>query len=155
MFQRLLPAFAVALSVLPAFGDEIAPCEVTPDSTSCSRIFACIGSEGDWFEGRAIGRGTGVFDGTISDGVICSGSWTNSNALGLGQADMTCSDGRRASVYYYLQDGYTGTGIGRGVTNTGQAIQSWTGENVLEFFRSQSPDATAVMRCNGVDILVS
>lgn len=153
MFRRLLPALAFLAT--PAFAETGLPCAVTPDETSCSKIFACLGDQGRWFQGRAIGRGTGVFDGKTDDGIACTGQWTNSNAAGVGQADMTCSDGMTGVVYYYLQDGYTGTGIGRGTTSTGDAIESWTGEHVLEFFKRRSPSATATLKCGDLEIPLS
>lgn len=158
MFLRLLPAFAFLVGptfVVPAFAETSLPCEVTPDNTSCSRIFACIGADGRWFQGRAIGRGTGKFDGKTDDGVACHGTWTNNNGDGAGQADMVCNDGMTAVVYYTLQDSYTGTGIGEGTSNTRQTIQSWTGEHVIEFFQRKSPGATALMQCGAHDILIS
>jgi hypothetical protein len=155
MFHRLLPAFAFCLAGFPACADLALPCEVTPDTSSCSRIFACFGNKGRWFEGRGFGRGTGTFSGTVSDGVTCGGTWTNSNAVGVGQADVACDDGMTATVYYYLQDPYTGTGIGRGVTSTGEAIDSWTGENVLEFFRRGQVNSEATLKCGDKSIPIS
>lgn len=68
---------------------------------------------------------------------------------------MVCDDDMTAVVYYTLQDGYTGTGIGEGSSSTGQAIQSWTGEHVVEFFQRQSPSSTAMMQCGDHDIPIS
>ena len=153
MFHRLLPALVFIAA--PAIAENRLPCEVTPDNTSCSRIFACLGDQGRWFQGRAFGRGTGVFEGTADDGIACHGTWTNSNALGLGQADMICDDAMTGAVYYTLQDDYTGTGIGRGTTSTGDTIQSWTGEHVIEFFKRASPSAQAVLKCGDTSIPIS
>ena len=97
----------------------------------------------------------GVFEGTADDGIACHGTWTNSNALGLGQADMICDDAMTGVVYYTLQDDYTGTGIGRGTTSTGDTIQSWTGEHVIEFFKRASPSAQAVLKCGDTSIPIS
>lgn len=158
MFLRLLPALAVCLATNFASAVQAEtklPCEVTPDNTSCSRIFACLGDQGRWFQGRAIGRGHGAFDGTTDDGVACHGVWTNQNDQGAGQADLTCDDGLTGTVTYTLQDGYTGTGIGSGTTNTGEIIDAWTGEHVLEFFRRNSPSAEALLHCGTQSIPIS
>ena len=153
MFRRLLPALVFLAT--PALAQTSQPCEVTPDQTSCSRIFACLGDQGRWFQGRAFGRGEGVFDGVTDDGVLCRGTWTNSNAANVGQADMICDDGMTAVVYYFLQDGYTGTGIGQGTTNTGDEIKSWTGENVIEFLKRNSATSEALLQCGDASILIS
>ncbi|MBC2834163.1 hypothetical protein [Paragemmobacter straminiformis] len=130
-------------------------CLVTDDSGSCSRILACIGTEGRWFNGRAFGRGEGWLSGKTDDGVACSGTWVTRNALGLGQADVTCSDGMTVSVFYSYQDYYTGTAIGRGLSNGGDLVQSWSGEHVVDYFADGRPKAEARMRCGPVDIPVS
>lgn len=153
MFLRLLPALVFLAS--PSLAKTSLPGEVTPDQTSCSRIFACIGDQGRWFQGRAFGRGEGVLDGSTDDGVACRGTWTNSNALGVGQANMACDENMTADVYYSLQDGETGTGIGRGMTRNGEAVQSWTGTPVLEFLKRHSASAQAMLPCGASDIPIS
>ena len=147
MFRRALPVFALLCSTFPAAAQDQMPCEVTPDTTSCSRVFACMGQSGRWFEGRAIGRGEGKLDGKTSDDAACTGSWTNANSLGVPQADFACDDGSKGSVFYYHQDEYTGTAIGRGLTEDGQAVEAWSGENVAEYFRRGSPTSEALMHC--------
>lgn len=154
MFRRLLPVFAMLCATAAAAEDKL-PCDVTPDETSCSRNFACIGDKGRWYEGRAIGRGTGILDGRLSDGAKCSGTWTNSNAMGAGQADFACDDGTTGTVFYYLQDGVTGTAIGKGATNKGDHIDAWSGEHVLEFLRKGTTSAEAALKCGEVSIPVS
>ena len=133
MFRPALPVFALLVGPVfaqsapnPASPNPAAswPCEVTEDETSCTRSFACFGDQGRWFAGRGIGRGTGVLDGMTSDGVTCEGVWTNSNAMGFGQADFDCADGTSGTVFYYLQDGYTGTATGAGKTKTGEQVEA-------------------------------
>lgn len=160
MFLRLLPAFAMPTFALiatafPAFCEEKLPCEVTPDETSCSLNFACLGDQGRWYKGRGIGRGTGILDGVTSDGAKCTGTWTNSNAANVGQADFACDDGTTGTVYYFLQDGYTGTAIGKGVTSKGEPIQAWSGEHVIEFLKNGSPTAEARLQCGDHSIPIS
>ena len=155
MFLRLLPVFAMISAAFPAFSEENLPCEVTPDETSCSLNFACLGDEGRWYKGRAIGRGTGVLDGVTSDGAACIGTWTNSNAVNVGQADFTCNDGTAGTVIYLLQDGETGTAIGKGMTTKDAPIQAWSGEHVIEFLKKSSLTDEAQLQCGDHSIPIS
>ncbi len=115
-------------------------CETTNDQASCSRIVACIGDDGKWFNGRAFGRGAGVLEGQISNGATCKGRWVERNVLGLGQADVECDDGMTTTVLYTYQDAYTGTAIGNGRTNQGELVEVWSGQNVLAYFQNEDPD---------------
>ena len=155
MFHRLLPALAFYAAALPVFSETLDACVMTDDQSDCVRVIACIGDKGRWFQGRSFGRGTGTLAGRINDGIICSGSWTSSNAFGLGQADVKCSDGMTASVIYYYEDSYSGTAIGRGYSSDGQLIESWSGEHVLDYFRDGSPDAEAILKCGDYGIPIS
>ncbi len=115
-------------------------CETTDDQASCSRIVACIGVDGKWFNGRAFGRGAGGLDGQLSTGATCKGRWVERNALGLGQADVECDDGMTATVLYTYQDAYTGTAIGHGRSNQGDLVEVWSGQNVLAYLQNEDPD---------------
>jgi len=110
-------------------------CSMRADQSSCVRVLACIGTEGLWFNGRAFGQGTGVVAGLMSDGVQCTGRWKNRNAMGLGQADVTCDNGVEVMVFYYIQDNFTGTVLGNGLTNRGEMVRAWSGAKVLEYLR--------------------
>lgn len=119
------------------------------------RILACIGDQGRWLYGRALGRGQGSLTGQISDGATCQGEWTSRNVLGLGQADVTCSDGMQVTVIYFYQDEYTGTARGQGISNRGDKVLAWSGAHVLDYFRNGRPDGTAALRCGEHDIPIS
>lgn len=148
---------ALVLMALPARAETPSDglCPLADDSSSCSRILACIGQDGRWFHGRAFGRGAGRLTGKMDDGVTCTGDWVSRNAFGLGQADVTCSDGMTVTVYYYYQDPYTGTATGRGLASTGQVVQSWSGDHVLSYFANGKPLASARLRCGSHDIPIS
>lgn len=153
MFLRaLLPAVFIGL---PAMAQDTALCPMTDDQSSCSRVLACIGDQGRWFHGRAFGRGEGTLAGVVNDGVTCQGTWTSRNAMGLGQADVVCDDGASIRVIYFYQDEYTGTAIGRGSSDKGDLVQSWSGEHVLEYFRNGEPTAEAVLKCGTHEIPIS
>lgn len=131
-------------------------CPTTDDQNNCVRILACIGQQGNWFNGRAYGRGKGALLGVTSDGAQCTGVWTSRNAVGLGQAMVQCDDGMRVTVLYTYQDEYTGTAIGRGVSNRGEIVRAWSGLNVLDYLRdpeSASPEVS--LPCGPVDIPIS
>jgi hypothetical protein len=130
-------------------------CELTDTQTSCSRVLACFGTEGRWFEGRAFGRGLGTVAGTVNDGVSCAGTWTSENGDGYGEAWVTCDDGMSVTVISDYQDHYTGTAIGQGVANTGAVVRSWSGLHVLDFLRREGGSAGAVLPCGVHEIPVS
>ena len=129
------------------------PCLTKNGGDNCVRLLACIGRDGRWFRGRALGRGTGRLSGRVNDGVTCEGAWTSRNKMGLGQADVACSDGMRASVFFYYQDEYTGTAKGRGLSNRGDVITSYSGQHVLDYL---TPDGKrhAVLPCgrDGIEL---
>jgi len=155
MFHRLLPALAFFVASLPVHSETLDACVMTDDQTDCVRVIACIGDQGRWFQGRSFGRGAGTLTGRINDGVTCNGTWTSSNAFGMGQADVVCSDDMTVTVIYFYQDSYTGTAIGRGNASDGTLVESWSGEHVLDYFRDGSPDAEAVLKCGDYGIPMS
>lgn len=150
----LLPALAL-LATQALAQDAPQLCPLTDDSSSCTRVLACIGDDGRWFHGRSFGRGSGWLTGVVDDGVTCTGNWVQQNAFGLGQADVSCSDGMTMTVYYFYQDHYTGTTTGRGLSSTGQVVQSWSGNHVLAYFKGDRPTDTASLRCGAHDIPLS
>ena len=111
--NNLFPApMLFALLVFPQnlSAQSATHCPMTADDSNCVRVVACIGDEGVWFNGRAFGRGEGTFSGTTSTGLMCEGTWMSRNAVGLGQADVMCKDGRKGRVFYTYQDEYTHSG---------------------------------------------
>jgi hypothetical protein len=153
MFLRaLLPIVFLGSAALAQDADL---CPMTDDQANCVRVLACIGDQGRWFHGRAFGRGEGTLAGVVNDGVLCQGTWTSRNPMGLGQADVVCDDGATIGVLYFYQDEYTGTALGRGETDRGDLVQSWSGEHVLEYFRDGNPTADAVLKCGTHEIPIS
>ncbi len=149
------------LSALPAAPPErgihqAGACELTGNQSSCSRVVACIGVEGVWFNGRAFGRGEGGLDGMLSTGAQCKGRWVQQNLVGLGQADVTCDDGMTTTVLYTYQDAYTGTTIGHGRTNRGELVEVWSGQNVLAYFQNEDPENPVItLHCGLTSIPLS
>ena len=141
-------AAALATVAAAARAEEDSLCPLTDDQSNCVRILACIGRDGTWFHGRAFGRGEGRLVGQVSDGRRCTGRWVSRGALGLGQAEVRCEGGMEATVLYTYQDEYTGTAIGRGISNRGEMIRAWSGLNVLEFLRDpENPGARPRLPC--------
>ncbi len=131
-------------------------CDMTSDETSCSRVVACIGVEGKWFNGRAFGRGNGVLEGQLSTGAHCTGRWMQRNQMGLGQADVACDDGMTTTVLYTYQDAYTGTAIGFGSTNHDEPVEAWSGQHVLAYFQNEDRENPVItMQCGLTSIPLS
>lgn len=129
-------------------------CETTNAQNNCVRLLACIGREGRWFSGRSFGRGAGTLAGTTNDGVACTGDWISRNRLGVGQADVSCDDGMAVRVFFTYQEHYTGTTIGRGLSNTGAFVKAWSGLHVLDYLEEETGKVNT-LPCGPDDVLIS
>lgn len=109
------------------------PCEAEPGkSSSCTPILACIGGEGEFFQGQARGWGQlGILRGKTGSGAHCSGFWQRGNALGVGQAKINCSNGTRAEVFWNARHRETGFFVGSGEDSENRSVLAWTGHEVL------------------------
>ncbi|MFB2593418.1 hypothetical protein ACEYYB_01080 [Paracoccus sp. p4-l81] len=114
MFRALLPVFALTFASAAMAGG----CATTDGTDNCVRVLGCIGDQGRWFDGTAIGRGHGTLTATTSDGITCTGSFDQQTGL-YGTAEADCADGTRMTVMFLYQDSYTGTALGHGQTDTG------------------------------------
>ncbi|MBM9593618.1 hypothetical protein [Roseitranquillus sediminis] len=117
MIRRLLPA-ALGLLALPAAAQE---CPHTGGPDNCSRVLACVGDDGLWFDGRAIGWGHGTVAGELSDGTLCTGEWAYQSAI-TSRTYISCDNGMEAVVIAVSQDPPTATSIGEGQTSDGRRI---------------------------------
>lgn len=152
---RLPAALVAALATFAAAArtEQDSLCPLTDDQSNCVRILACIGRDGTWFHGRAFGRGQGRLVGRISDGRRCTGSWVARGAFGLGQAQVSCEGGMEATVIYAYQDEYTGTAIGRGISNRGEMIKAWSGLHVRDYLRDpDDPEAVPRLPCGAHEV---
>lgn len=166
MLRALLPA---ALSTFASFAsaegaeppllesvkpEQVTPCVGIPGSTeSCVRILACVGSEGLWFDGRAMGWDAGTVEGKLSDGHNCTGEWRSGFAFGTGRSVVSCTDGSRGHVLYYIEHNETGTVEGSGLDTKGRKLRVWTGLNVLEFLKGK--DGVPRLNCGTTAIPIS
>lgn len=130
-------------------------CPLTEGQDNCVRILACVGSEGDWFRGRSFGRGAGTLAGRLASGAACTGTWKSKNMFGFGQADVVCDNDMNVRVIYTYQDGYTGTAIGRGLSNNGDLVKAWSGLHVLEYLAKETGLPDGVLLCGKVEIPIS
>ena len=142
----------------PAAPDEApaaaAPCDNTMRSDNCSRVLACVGEDGLWFDGRADGWNRGTVTGRLSDGTACAGTWRY-DALGwAASVRFACEDGRNGRARYAAQDPETGTGIGRGRMDDGATLHAWTGRNVLDYLTPEG-ERRALLPCEGGAIPIS
>ena len=155
--DNLFPApMLFALLVFPhnLSAQSATHCPMTADDSNCVRVVACIGNDGVWFNGHALGRGEETFSGTTSTGLMCEGTWMSRNAFGLGQADVMCDDGSKGRVFYTYQDEYTVTAVGQGAMHSGERIKIWSGTNVLEYLRGDTGERIAYLPCDWGAILM-
>jgi hypothetical protein len=126
MFARLLPA---ALFALPAAAQD---CVSTGEADNCVRVLACVGDDGLWFDGRAVGWDRGTIAGELSDGSVCTGTWRYTGGI-TSETFVSCDNGMEAAVLAIAQDLATGTTIGEGRTKGGRRISAWSGKYVMDF----------------------
>lgn len=126
------------------------PCLSTGGDDSCVRNVGCIGDDGRWFSGRALGWNAGEAFGRTSEGVLCRGRWAIQSD-GRARASLTCEDGVTAETMSVYQDTETGTTIGEGVTSEGDRLRFWSGKHVLDFL---TVDGRPVLPCgdDGIDL---
>ncbi len=123
---------------------------------SCTPLVACVGETGVYFTGRAFGWGeSGTLSGTTNAGYKCKGTWMHRNFFGAGQANLTCSNGLQAVVFYTSVDPETGTVVGHGYTNDRQKISAWSGHKIRQFIVNSAGDVDAKLMCGLVEIPLS
>lgn len=121
---------------------ELGECEIAQDQSNCTRVLACVGTEGLWLDGQVRGWNTGTVAAQRSDGVVCAGVWSaDSGPFGGGTARIECSDGSVGQVIYFSQDSLTSTAIARGMDDKGRHIRAWSGEHVLRYLGDGDVDA--------------
>ena len=148
----ILAAALLALSAGSGAAQDGADCAVTGGPDSCVRVFACLGDDGRWFGGRAIGSGSGTIEGTANDGVACTGTWAYSTESDyFGTASFACDDGLEGDVVYHATDPATGTAFGEGTATDGTRIRVWSGEYVLDYLRQESDTPRARLPCMSED----
>lgn len=154
MVREGMIAMALGLAAAPLVA-QTRDCPTKDGRDSCTRVLACIGDAGVWFDGRSFGRGDGTLAGQTNEGTVCTGTWVSENVLGMGQADVTCDDGFAVRVFYYYQEPYTGTALGRGIGNDGRVVRSWSGLHVLDYLDDNDSPEGALLPCGERPIPIS
>ncbi|MCV3270121.1 hypothetical protein [Roseobacter sinensis] len=158
MLSRIAPVAAIALCpALASAGPKVdMSCQDdigTPEN--CVPLIACIGGEGNYFTGRAMGWNEGTFAGDTQAGPSCSGAWTSQNSLGLGQAVFECDNGTSGVAFFTYQDSLTGTATGQGLMSDGSRLRVWSGRNIRQFIANKSGDVDAALTCGEVVVPIS
>lgn len=130
---------------------ELGPCENIPGSQdNCVRALACMGRDGVWFDGQALGWDAGDIVGQLSTGEACIGTWRAQAVAGMGLVTMTCEGGLTARLLYHSFDSETGTAEGTGIDSKGRRIRGWSGLAVLDYLE-KTTGKVATLPCGGGD----
>ena len=117
----------------------------TLDNNYCTPFMGCIDTNSILFIGNTFGRFGGPLEAKTNQGAICKGDWTR-NAQG-GRAQFTCDDGRSGKVSYTSLHRPTGTAVGNGRTNRGEAIDVWAGFRIIDYLARDERLNQDVARC--------
>ncbi|MGA0827158.1 MAG: hypothetical protein ACO3PW_07395 [Gemmobacter sp.] len=155
MFLRVIYRNALALATLCAVapGASASDCLLREgQGDSCTPVVACLEPTGIWFSGRATGWNQGEVSGVLSSGARCGGTWTGRNLIGLGQAEISCDDGRRVVVFFTYLDSRTGTALGHGLSDRAERVRSWSGHAIPDHV---DPERGRGPICEGAEIPIS
>lgn len=144
-----------ALTFLPVFwatgvaaGDHNS-CDHAHSDNDCTPVYACIGEQGEWFKGQALGQTKGSLTGILASGANCLGKWSSH---GAGKFDLTCTNGTYMQVYYTTSDPVTKTTIGQGISMDGRFVQGWSGKNVQSYFSDPESSQTGTLHCGSSEV---
>ncbi len=145
----------LVLTLLPVFwatgvvaGDHNS-CDHASNKSDCTPVYACIGEQGEWFKGQALGQTKGSITGKLASGANCTGKW---NASGAGKFDLTCTNGTYMQVYYTENDPATKTAIGQGISMDGRFVQGWSGKDVETFFTDPLSSQRGTLICGSNEV---
>lgn len=141
---------ALALTILPAFwatgvvAEDHNSCTHSSNMRGCTPVYACIGDQGEWFKGQALGQTKGSITGMLASGANCTGKWSSA---GAGKFNLTCTNGTYMQVYYTNSDPVTKTAIGHGISMDGRFVEGWSGKNVGTYFSDVEASQTGSLIC--------
>lgn len=124
-------------------------------SEGCVPFVGCVGEQGDFFVGRALGRTEGTLAVQTNSGILCSGDWVPRNFLGVGQANFSCDDGRIGVAYFTYQDPNTGTATGNGLMSDGSKLKVWSGNNIRQFLAIDPDNPEGNLTCANAVVPIS
>lgn len=119
----------------------------------CNKLVACNESSGEYFQGGASNADEGVIFIRSSSGTECTGDWWRT-LFGMGQAQITCDDGRQGQALFSWFERDTGTVVGNGKFDDGALIRFWTGTNLNGYFAIHGDKERPRMKCSSADLLL-
>lgn len=155
MLSRIVAGAAITLCAVAASArpSVAAGCQELRDSSKvCVLFVGCLGENGAYFTGRALGCTEGTLAVQTSVGVFCSGEWVSRNFLGVGQASFTCDNEETGVAVFTYQDKRTGTATGQGMTSHDRKLKVWTGDNIRQFLAFQSGNIRGDLLCSNVAV---
>ncbi|MBW4706883.1 hypothetical protein KX928_03685 [Roseobacter sp. YSTF-M11] len=150
VLSRIAPGAAIIVCATLGIADEAAGFGCQSDvgaSEVCVPFVGCVGEQGDFFTGRALGRSEGTLAVETDSGTFCSGEWVPRNFIGVGQANFSCDDGRIGIAYFTYQDPRTGTATGHGLLSDGSKLRVWTGNNIRQFLAVDPNNPNGNLTC--------
>ncbi|MEM7438089.1 MAG: hypothetical protein AAF393_00715 [Pseudomonadota bacterium] len=123
------------------------------DEANCTYFAGCITPNDDWFRGEARGWDGGKVTLNLNSGVTCEGDWDFRSAVDSGSTQVTCSDGERFELSFFLR-GEDGTAMsGNGITKTSRRITIYGGPGAADYLRTRTDtDNKPEFSCGGVTI---
>lgn len=158
MLSRIATAAAITLCVgsVVAGPNVDTTCRTSQGTgANCVPFVGCLGENGSFFTGRAIGWDKGTLAVRSSTGAFCSGDWVARNFLGVGQANISCDDGTHGIAYFTYQDPETGTATGHGLMSNGAKLTVWSGQNIRQFLADTSGTVNDNLICGEVVVPIS
>ncbi|WP_420585694.1 hypothetical protein [Ruegeria sp.] len=160
--QRFLSAIplvtAITVVAVPANSGPKLPTDCVPDPSkgaNCVPILACLGQDGVYFTGRAVGWNSGTFAGQSSAAFACFGEWLSQGSFGLGEAKITCDNALTGRAFFTYQHPETGTATGLGFLSNGEPFRVWTGFNVEQFLLNEYGDINTADMCKAASKPIS
>ena len=145
MFRLILPVIIFAGSPLGAQYLETCP---TNSEQPCDQILACIGTDGQWFSGIALGFGPlNSVVGTLDNGIVCTGQRMHYNKTLTGQITLECTDGTQGTVVYENHALHQTYGTGHAQLDDGRAIEVWVAQDIKSALRVVSGDDEDRLLC--------
>ncbi|GFE49252.1 hypothetical protein So717_10050 [Roseobacter cerasinus] len=158
MLSRIVTLAAIALCAAPVGASPKVNMDCVEDigaPGNCVPMVGCVGREGDYFTGRAIGWNKGTLDGQTRSGAMCSGGWEINEFTGQGHAAFECDNGTAGVATMTYQDMQTGTATGRGYTTDGDLLEIWSGHNIRRFLKDRDGSVEGNLTCGDVVVPVS
>ena len=145
MFRLILPVIIFAGGPLSAQSLKTCPTSI---ERPCDQILACIGTDGQWFSGIALGFGPlNSVVGTLDNGIVCTGQRMHYSKALTGQITLECADGSQGTVVYENHAPHQTYGTGHAQLDDGRAIEVWVAQDIKSALRVVSGDDEDRLLC--------